>query len=149
MARRYLIALGSNVRHARHGRPAQVLVAALGELERRGIKVERASPVIASAPLGPSLRRYANGAAVVRSKLKPPALLTLLKSVERHFGRRSLWSGGPWSSPGLTVPHVAFRERDFVLRPALAVAPGWRDPLTGLSLRHLHARLTRPRPVPR
>lgn len=164
MARRYLIALGSNVRHARHGRPEQVLVAALGELERRGIKVERASPVIASAPLGPSLRRYANGAAVVRSKLKPPALLTLLKAVERSFGRQTrgqrwtsrvldldivLWSGGPWSSPGLTVPHVAFRDRDFVLRPALAVAPAWRDPLTGLSLRHLHARLTRPRPVPR
>lgn len=164
MARRYLIALGSNVRHHRHGRPEQVLHAALAELERRGIKVERAAPAMASAPLGPSLRRYANSAAVIRCKLEPPALLALLKAVERRFGRRPrgqrwtsrvldldivLWSHGPWHSPGLTVPHVAFRNRDFVLRPALAIAPGWRDPITGLSLRQLHARLTRPRPVPR
>jgi 2-amino-4-hydroxy-6-hydroxymethyldihydropteridine diphosphokinase len=164
LARRYLIALGSNVRHPRHGRPERVLAAALAELERQGIAVERAAPAMASAPIGPSLRRYANGAAMVRSKLKPPALLALLKAVERHFGRQTrgqrwtsrvldldivLWSGGPWSSPGLTVPHIAFRDRDFVLRPAIAIAPDWRDPITGLSLRHLHARLTRPRPVPR
>ena len=164
MARRYLIALGSNVRHPRHGRPDKVLAAALAELERRKIKVEHAALAMASAPLGPSMRRYANSAAVIRSKLEPPALLALLKAVEQQFGRRPggqrwtsrvldldivLWSHGPWHSPGLTVPHVAFRDRDFVLRPALAVAPNWRDPLTGLSLRHLHARLTRPRPVPR
>ena len=60
-----------------------------------------------------------------------------------------LWSGGAWSSPGLIVPHPAYRERAFVLGPMLAVAPDWRDPLSGLSTRQLHARLTRPRPTPR
>lgn len=84
-------------------------------------------------------------------------MLARLKGIERAFGRRRgqrwsarvidldivLWSGGPWSSPGLTIPHMAFRERDFVLAPLLGVAPDWRDPLSGLTVRQLHARLRR------
>ncbi len=161
---RYLIALGSNMRHVRHGPPERVLGAALGELEREGLKILAAAPVIRSAPLGPSRRRYANGAVLVRAKQGPDELLDLLKAIERRFGRTRggqrwasrvldldivLWSGGAWSSPGLTVPHPAFRQRTFVLAPVLAIAPDWRDPLTALSLRQLHARLTRPRPLPR
>lgn len=164
MRQRYLIALGSNMRHVRHGLPERVLAAALEELERAGIKVLAAAPMIRSAPLGPSRRRYANGAALIAAKLFPDALLDLLKTIERRFGRTRggqrwssrvldldivLWSGGAWSSPGLTVPHPAFRQRTFVLAPALTIAPDWRDPLTALSLRQLHARLTRPRPLPR
>jgi 2-amino-4-hydroxy-6-hydroxymethyldihydropteridine diphosphokinase len=125
---------------------------------------EAAAPIMASAPVGPSLRRYANSAALITTDLAPDELLDALKDIERRFGRRPrgqrwsarvldldlvLWSGGAWSSPGLTVPHVAFRERDFVLAPALALVPDWRDPLSNLSLRHLKARLTRPRPMPR
>lgn len=164
MRQRYLIALGSNMRHVCHGPPERVLTAALAALERKGVKVLAAAPVIRSAPLGPSRRRYANGAALIGTKLDPAELLDLLKAVERRFGRTRggqrwasrvldldivLWSGGAWSSPGLTVPHAAFRQRTFVLVPALAIAPDWRDPLTALSLRQLHARLTRPRPLPR
>lgn len=158
MRQRYLIALGSNQRHHRHGPPERVLAAALDALAQAGITVEAAAPVIRSAPIGPSLRRYANGAVLVTSELLPIELLAALKGIERQFGRRPggqrwgsrvldldivLWSGGAWSSPGLTVPHAAFRSRDFVLGPAAALAPGWRDPLTGLSLRQLKARLTR------
>ncbi|MFO1254637.1 MAG: 2-amino-4-hydroxy-6-hydroxymethyldihydropteridine diphosphokinase [Sphingomonadaceae bacterium] len=164
MIQRYLIALGSNVRHRRFGPPERVLAAALGQLEARGIRIERAGPVIRSAPVGPSLRRYANSAALVTCSLEPDELLAQLKAIERSFGRRRggrrwgsrvldldiiLWSGGAWSSPGLTVPHTAFRERRFVLGPAAAIAPNCRDPLTGLTLRQLSARLTRPQPIPR
>jgi 2-amino-4-hydroxy-6-hydroxymethyldihydropteridine diphosphokinase len=56
-----------------------------------------------------------------------------------------LWSGGAWGEKGLTVPHAAFRERDFVLRPLLAIVPAWRDPVSGLSVRQLAARLGRRR----
>ena len=164
MAEHYLIALGSNQRHVRFGAPEMVLIAALAELDSKSVKVLSAARIIRSTPLGPSLRRYANGAALVKSKLSPPDLLARLKRIEHKFGRRRsgqrwsarvldldlvLWSGGAWSSPGLTVPHPEFRLRSFVLTPAAAIAPRWRDPLTGLSLRQLHARLTRPRPVPR
>ena len=57
MSQRYLIALGSNLRHHRYGPPEQVLRAALAELVRRGIIVKAAGPVLRSAPIGPSLRR--------------------------------------------------------------------------------------------
>ena len=52
-----------------------------------------------------------------------------------------LWSGGAWSSPGLTVPHPLFRQRAFVLRPLVDIVPNWRDPLTGRTIRHFAARL--------
>ena len=158
---RYLIALGSNVRHPRHGTPPQVLRAALAALAAEpDIVLAAASPIIASAPLGPSRRRYANAAAIVASTLAPPTLLARLHVIERRFARRRrglrwgartldldivLWSEGPWASPGLTVPHPAFRERRFVLVPALAIARTWRDPLTGHTIAHLAARLRQPR----
>lgn len=164
MAERYLIALGSNRRHHRHGRPAGVLRAGLDRLAEEGLEIEVVSPIVVTAPLGPGGRRYANAAAVIRTDLKPVGLLELLKRVEREFGRRPrgrrwaarvldldivLWDGGAWASPGLIVPHPAFHDRAFVLEPAAAIAPNWRDPLTGLTLRQLSARLTRPHPTPR
>ena len=162
---RYLIALGSNVRHRRHGAPERVLRAGFKALDKGKLHLEAVSPVIASAPLGASgaqaQRRYANAAAILRTRLDPEALLKRLKKLERNFGRRRggvrwrprvldldivMWSGGAFAGRRLTVPHVAFRERGFVLAPALAIAGGWRDPITGRSVRHLSARLTRPRP---
>lgn len=150
---RYLIALGSNQRHHRHGRPSAIIRAALDALGEAGLKVESASEVMASRPLGPSQRTFANAAAVIATDLGPDELLVVLKAVEASFGRRTwrrwgsrvldldivLWEGGAWSSDGLTVPHVAFRERRFVLEPAAEVAPDWRDPLSGRTIRHLCA----------
>jgi 2-amino-4-hydroxy-6-hydroxymethyldihydropteridine diphosphokinase len=150
------------VRHPRFGDPREVISAALAALEGAGAAVNTVSPVIASPPLGPSRRRYANAAAVVESRLEPEDLLDVLQAIERDFGRRRrgarwrarvldldlvLWSGGPWASDRLVVPHPQFRARPFVLAPAAAIAPRWRDPLTGLSLAHLHARLTRSNPL--
>jgi len=163
-AHRYLIALGSNQRHARFGAPRRVLAAALERLKADGVTVIAAAPAMETDPVGPSIRRYANSAAVIETDLEPEALLALLKQIEHAFGRRSggqrwrarvldldviLWSGGPYASPAPTIPHPLFREREFVLAPALAVASTWRDPLTGLSVRQLHARLTRQHTLPK
>ncbi|NIJ21929.1 2-amino-4-hydroxy-6-hydroxymethyldihydropteridine diphosphokinase [Sphingomonas naasensis] len=148
----YAIALGSN-RRGRHGSPEAEIAAALGALGG----VVAVSPLLRTAPLGPSKRRFANAVALIESDETPPELLARLKAIERAFGRRRgrswgarvidldivLWSGGTWGEPGLTVPHAAFRARDFVLRPLLAVAPDWRDPVSGLRVRQLAARLGR------
>jgi len=161
-SQRYLIALGSNQRHRRHGRPEGVLAAAVAALGRR-LEIEAVAPLMQSDPLGPSLRRFANGAVLVSTDLMPPEVLTLLKGIERHFGRRRgrrwgarvldldiiLWNGGCWRSTRLVVPHREFRNRAFVLRPIAAVSPLWRDPRTGFTLRQLHSRLTKPRVAPR
>jgi 2-amino-4-hydroxy-6-hydroxymethyldihydropteridine diphosphokinase len=166
----YLIALGSNRCRALFGPPQQVVRAAMEECAALGTVTAR-SPVIASAPMGAASRRFANAALVLESDLTPPALLAALKRMEREFGRRPgqrwgdrvldcdivLWSGGVWRSGGrsgrgagrLTIPHPAFAQRAFVLTPARAIAPDWRDPVSGLTLAHLHARLTRRRPLPR
>ncbi|MGV3554224.1 MAG: 2-amino-4-hydroxy-6-hydroxymethyldihydropteridine diphosphokinase [Croceibacterium sp.] len=137
-----------------------MLAAALADLERAGLRVVAAASTIETDPLGPSIRRYANSAAVIETELAPPELLSLLQRTEREFGRRAsgqrwrarvldldivLWSGGAFASNELTIPHALFRERAFVLLPAAQVAPGWRDPLTGHTLRQLRARLTHPR----
>ena len=112
-----------------------------------------------SRPLGPSQRDYANAAAVIETALRPRELLRELQRIELDFGRRRrgrrwgartldldivLWDGGVFSDDALAIPHGHFRERDFVLGPAAAIAGRWRDPVTGLSLAHLHARLTKP-----
>lgn len=159
----YLIALGSNIRHPADGPPREVLRAAIEVLEDVGLLFHAASPISDSFPMGPSQRRFANAAAVIETHRDPAALLALFKGIEQAFGRRRgqrwaarvldldivLWDGGIWAARGLAIPHPQFRQRDFVLRPAKAIAPGWRDPVTGLSIAQLHARLTKPRPVPR
>ena len=119
-----------------------------------------ASRLIATPAMGPSRRRFANAVALVASDEPPPAMLARLKGIERALGRRAGrrwgaraidldlvgWSGGAWDGPGLTVPHPAFRERRFVLEPLAAIAPRWRDPVTGLTPRQLLARIDRRRP---
>ncbi|WP_404335142.1 2-amino-4-hydroxy-6-hydroxymethyldihydropteridine diphosphokinase [Sphingomonas sp. MMS12-HWE2-04] len=147
---RYAIALGSN-RPGRHGRPEAELAAALAALGA----VRAVSPVLRTAPLGPSRRRFVNAVAIVETDEAPDALLERLKAIERAFGRRRgrnwaarvidldivLWSEGAWNSRRLTVPHILFRKRNFVLDPLRAVAADWRDPVTGLTIRQLAARL--------
>lgn len=159
----YAIGLGSNRRHVRFGDPRRVLLAALAALESDDIEPVDASPIIASAPLGPSRRRYANAVALIASPLNPPELLSRLKAIEAAFGRRRgrrwgertldldilLWSEGVWSDGVLTVPHAAMTARDFVLGPLNRVAPRWRHPLAGQSVRQLAARLSRAKPVDR
>jgi 2-amino-4-hydroxy-6-hydroxymethyldihydropteridine diphosphokinase len=151
-AHRYLIALGSNQRLPGVGRPRAVLDAAVAALAEEGWQVEAVSRWIESRPLGPSLRRYANGAALIAGDLDPPEALESLQAIERSFGRERrgqrwrsrtldldivLWSGGAWHSPDLAIPHPAFRERRFVLEPAEQIAPQWRDPVTRLTVRQL------------
>lgn len=153
----YAIAIGSN-RRGRHGGPIAEVRAAIAALPG----VIAASRVVQTAPLGPSIRRFANAAVLIESETAPPDLLRQLKAIERAFGRRRgqrwgarvidldiiLWSGGRWRGAGLCVPHGAFRSRVFVVSPLRTIAPAWRDPVTGLRITHLHTRLTRPVPAP-
>ena len=151
----YAIALGSN-RRGRHGPPAETVRAAAAAIGAKRLSKVRLTPA-----LGPAGRGFANAVAVVESELAPPALLARHKQVERDFGRRGgrrwgprvldrdivLWSQGAWGGDGLVVPHPEFRRRRFVLEPLAEVAPAWRDPITGATVRQLLHRLGRRTPA--
>lgn len=164
MSNLYLLGLGSNQRHPVIGNPERIIGQALDALEMDDIDLFTHSPIIASAPIGPSRRRYANAAAIVATALSPSELLDRLQHIEAHFGRERrgqrwrartldldilLWSGGMWmeSDASLAIPHPHLRHRPFVLDPASMIAGNWRDPLTGLALKQLAARLKRPKRV--
>jgi len=162
---RYAIAIGSNRWHGRHGAPRDVVRASVVAMERNGLSVSAHSPIMLTAALGPAGRSFANAAIIVSTELDPPALLRLLKTIERAFGRRrgrrwgsrvldldiALWSGGRHRSggPRLTIPHRELEKRLFVLVPLLRIAPDWRIGDGPLRVRHAAARLSAPRRVDR
>ncbi len=154
----YAIGLGSNRRHGRHGAPASVVRAAIAALDGGDVRVTAISPMIATAALGPAGRRFANAAMIVETCLDPPALLARLKAIEIAFGRRRgrrwgprvidldilLWSEGRYrDGRRLSVPHPGLQGRGFVLKPLMAVAPGWRVGHGTRTVRHAHSRLIR------
>jgi 2-amino-4-hydroxy-6-hydroxymethyldihydropteridine diphosphokinase len=154
----YAIAIGSNRPHGRHGRPPQVVEAAIARLDQ-DFGLFDASPIILNAAHGGAGRDFANAVALVESELDPPEMLRRLKIIERDFGRRRgrrwgprvldldlvLWSGGEWRSRNLNGPHPQLAKRGFVLGPLSAIAPSWRVE-GSLTARHLAERLARKRP---
>lgn len=154
----YAVAIGSNRRHGRFGRPAGVVEAAISRLDA-DFDLFDAAPIILNKAVGGAGRDFANSVALVSSELEPPAMLAAIKRIEREFGRRpgrrwgervldldlAAWDGGPFRTLGLTIPHPRLGERDFVLGPLAAVAPDWC--IAGpLSVRHLLSRLGKRRP---
>lgn len=155
MPHEYVLALGSNQPLRLGMGPTKLVDAAVIALEQAGLQVTARSPVITFPPMGPSRRNYANAAVIVRTVLPPPDVLDRIRDIERRLGRKRraawgprtldldiiLWSGGMWAEDDLIIPHPSFRQRGFVLAPLVQIAPHWRDPLSGFSMRHLRARL--------
>jgi 2-amino-4-hydroxy-6-hydroxymethyldihydropteridine diphosphokinase len=98
---------------------------------------------------------FLNAAAVGDTTAGPGQVLQSLLEIERERGRVRphrgaartldldlvLYAGLVLDSPRLTLPHPRFRDRRFVLEPLAEVAGGWRDPVTGLTVADLLARL--------
>ena len=145
------IALGSNLGD-RRGHLRWAIEQLGGVLTRL-----RASTFIDTEPVGvPDPQPpYLNAAVVGETTLAPEALLDRLLAIERARGRERpspraprtldldliLYGDRVGDAPSLTVPHPRFRERRFVLEPLAALAPGWRDPVTGLTIVELLRRL--------
>ena len=148
------IGLGANLPHECFGSPRRTLEAALAELGRRGVRTVRVSPWYRTAPIPASDQPwYVNAVAEVASDLPADALLAELHAVEAAFGRArtvlnaarpidldlldfhgEIAAGGPGRA---TLPHPRMTDRAFVLLPLADLAPEWRHPVSGLSVRTL------------
>jgi 2-amino-4-hydroxy-6-hydroxymethyldihydropteridine diphosphokinase len=149
---RVAIALGSNL-----GDRAAHLAWAAGELSRIVSDLVVSNPV-ETKPVGEGLEHdpdFLNAAAVGETELPPAELIGALLDIERRRGRERPHLNAPRTldldlilagdtvvdEPGVQVPHPRFRGRRFVLEPLASIAPDMNDPVTGLTVAQLFARL--------
>lgn len=149
------IALGANIPSAA-GPPDVTLKAALAALEQRGVQIRKISSFRQTdAWPDPSDPPFINAVAEIETDLQPVALLGLLHELETSFGRKRSVPNAPRSldldlidyrgrvmQGALDLPHPRMAVRRFVLEPLAEVAPGWRHPVTGLSVEALLAALS-------
>ena len=151
-----LVALGANLAGPA-GSPRAQLEAALAAFASRGIAILARSSWWRS-PAWPDRGDppFVNGVVAVRTVLDPEALLRALHDIERALGRERGRANAPRSidldlldfegilrqggSPP-ELPHPRLAGRAFVLHPLAEIAPGWRHPVTGLSVSALLAGL--------
>ena len=143
-----IVAVGGNL-DGPWGTSRQTVTRALRELDRRGLKLLRASRLLVSKPYGVTRQApFVNAVAEVRTHLPPEALLRALHAIERAAGRRRSRRWGPrtldldlidWhgvirpAPQRPTLPHPGAARRIFVLKPLAEIAPRWRHPVTHLS----------------
>jgi GTP cyclohydrolase-4 len=144
------IALGSNLGDR------QANVAGALQRIRSFVTIDRISSAYLTVPVGYADQPdFLNLTITGTTSLTPHVLRDALRDVERRVGRRAAVPMGPraididlllygslqLSDETLTVPHPGLRSRAFVLIPLAEIAPQWRDPVTGLSIEELAARV--------
>lgn len=147
----YLVAVGSNL-----GDRREAVDRALAMIVERGLTIDAKSELVETSPIGAADKVFLNGAFICTGDISPDDLMRLLLDVETRLGRvRDVRWGNrtidldvllvrneagesvECNSSLLTVPHPRMLERDFMLRPAAAVAGHWVLPFSDQNLRAL------------
>jgi 2-amino-4-hydroxy-6-hydroxymethyldihydropteridine diphosphokinase len=152
---RVAIALGSNLgdREATLRAAVGAISVVLGNVALSGFYDTAPYEVADSQP------RYLNAALTGTTLLSPRALLDAMHAIERQFGRQRPFANAPrtldldlilygreiLNEPDLSVPHLRFRERRFVLDPLAEVGGEMVDPITGLTVQALREALVKSR----
>lgn len=145
---RVLLSLGTNL----GDRAANLRGAleAMGQLP--GIQLTAVSNVYETEAMGVTEQPdFLNLAAEIETELVPLELLNAVKEIEGALGRTAserwgpriididliLWEDLVMTTERLTLPHAAFRTRNFVLAPLAEIAPETVDPVTGKTVSQL------------
>lgn len=145
---RAYIALGSNM-----GDKKNYLDEAVQKLKSHPLcQVKKAADYIQTEPYGGVEQDpFLNSALELRTLLYPEELLALLNQIEAQAGRERTVHWGPRTldldilfyddcvidTPSLTVPHIDLQNREFVLLPMAQIAPYYRHPVLGCTIRQL------------
>ncbi len=148
------IGLGSNLA-GDYGSSQAALTHAVQLMGAHGLRVIAASPFYQTPPLGPAGQAdYINMVVQIISPKPAFAVLRLLHKIEAEMGRtrRLKWGARiidldlldmngkcqtrPHKGQPL-LPHPQLHKRGFVLYPLRDIAPDWRHPQTGKSIKQL------------
>ncbi len=144
--RTVIFALGANL-----GAPVEALARAGAGL-REVLADPVASAVYETPPEGGADQpSYLNAVVRGNASLSPREALAVAARLERDAGRVRTVPGAARvldvdvlfvgqeivDEPGLHVPHRRWASRDFVVVPLLDVAPEWRDPRSGRTVREV------------
>lgn len=145
---RAYIALGSNM-----GDKNKYLDEAVQKLNSHALcQVGKVADYIQTEPYGGVEQDpFLNSALELRTLLYPQELLALLNHIEAEAGRERTIRWGPRTldldilfyddcvidTPSLTIPHMDLQNRDFVLHPMAQIAPYYRHPVLGCTIRQL------------
>lgn len=132
-----------------------------GEYIRKGIEalkaceecfVEKESELIVTKPYGVTEQPdFLNGMLQIRTLFTPTELLNKLNEIEAaanrereiHWGPRTLdmdiifYDNLVMDTEQLTIPHADMQNREFVLRPLMELAPWYRHPVLGKTVKEL------------
>jgi len=136
---RYFLSLGSNL-----GDKEKNLALALFSLEKEGVEILKMSSLYETQPVDfPSQPWFYNQLVEVRTKVKPEALLDLVKKIEKKMGRKLGQKKGPRiididiilaedsviRKKELKIPHPRMEKRNFVLLPFVEISPDTVHPV--------------------
>ncbi|MFP4481803.1 MAG: 2-amino-4-hydroxy-6-hydroxymethyldihydropteridine diphosphokinase [Thermovirgaceae bacterium] len=141
------ISLGSNL-----GDRLGIMRQAVILLKEHCLYLKASSDVFETPPWGEKNQpRFLNACILVETDKTPQKLLELLLNTEKDLGRTRRYTWGPreidldliffddlvMEEKDLTIPHPHMHRRAFVLLPLEQVAPDWRHPVLGKSVRKL------------
>ncbi|MCI6676353.1 MAG: 2-amino-4-hydroxy-6-hydroxymethyldihydropteridine diphosphokinase [Clostridiales bacterium] len=124
--------------------------------ENKSIRVERVSSIIETEPYGGVEQDvFLNGCMKICTILPPLELLDVMQQLEQeahrerivHWGPRTLdldllfYGNEVMDSERLNLPHPEIEKRTFVLEPMSEIAPYYRHPVTGYTMKELLERL--------
>jgi 2-amino-4-hydroxy-6-hydroxymethyldihydropteridine diphosphokinase len=139
------LGLGSNL-----GDRQNNLNLAIDFLKER-IKIEKASPVYDTAPVGNTNQpRFLNMVLQISTRLPANTLLFMVKGIEAKLGRVPIDTPRPIdidilfyddqvinTPPQLIIPHPRLAERAFVLMPLADIAPDFIHPVSKKTVRQM------------